>query len=97
MVTADQVAADREDVDLAMAREVFEEVATLLYNGLALDGLDAHDTVAVVEGLCIDLIAKDPGAALRARSKAVLEDLSDLHDPLAVSRAYLISAGLLQL
>ena len=95
--TAAAVARERSDVDPAMAREVFEEVATLLYNGLALDGLDEHDTAAVVDGLCVDLIAKDPGAAIRARSNAVLEDLGDLHDPQAVSRAYLICVGLLQL
>jgi hypothetical protein len=97
MATADQVAADREDVDPSMAREVFAEVATLLYNGLARDGLDEHDTAAVVDGLCVDLIAKDPGAAIRARSKAVSEDRVELHDPQAVSRAYLICAGLMQL
>lgn len=95
--TAETVARQRSDVDPAMAREVFEEVATLLYNGLALDGLDEHDTAAVVDGLCVDLITKDPGSAIRARSKAVSEDLADLHDPQAVSRAYLICAGLLQL
>ena len=39
-----------------MAREVFEEAATLLYNGLALDGLDEHDASAVVAGLCVDLV-----------------------------------------
>ena len=58
--TAAAVTRERSDVDPAMAREVFEEVATLLYNGLALDGLDEHDTAAVVDGLCVDLIAKTP-------------------------------------
>ena len=51
LATADRVAAERPDVDLEMAREVFTEVATLLYNGLALDDLDEHDAVAVVAGL----------------------------------------------
>lgn len=50
LATADAVAAERPDVDLEMAREVFEEVATTLYNGLALDGLDEHDTRVVVAG-----------------------------------------------
>ena len=68
LATAEAVAAERPEVDLEMAREVFLEVATLLYNGLALDGLDEHDTAAVVDGLCIDLVAADPGAAVRARS-----------------------------
>ena len=55
-----------------MAREVFLEAATLLYNGLAFDGLDEHDATAVVAGLCVDLVAADPGSAVRARSRAVL-------------------------
>jgi hypothetical protein len=80
-----------------MAREVFQEVANLLYNGLALDGLDDHDASAVVAGLCVDLIAEDPGAAVRARSQATLADPGDLHEPEAVSAAYLISARMLQL
>ena len=80
-----------------MAREVFHEAATLLHNGLALDGLDAHDADAVVAGLCVDLVAADPGAAVRARSRATLQDPRDLHDPEAVSAAYLIAASILQL
>jgi hypothetical protein len=40
---------------------LFLEAATLLHNGLALDGLDEHDTDAVVAGLCADLTAEDPG------------------------------------
>jgi len=90
--TADEVAAARPEVDLDMAREVFHEVATVLYNGLALDGLDEHDTRAVVAGLCVDLVAGDPAAAIQARS-----DPSDLHDPEAVSAAYLVSVAMLKL
>ena len=97
MAAADAVARSRPDVDHDMAREVFHEAATLLHNGLALDGLDDHDTEAVVAGLCIDLIAADPGAAIRARSRAVLSDPGDLHDPKGASAAYLIAAGILQL
>jgi hypothetical protein len=41
-------------VDLELAREVFTEAATLLHNGLALDGLDEHDTAAAVSALCVD-------------------------------------------
>ena len=80
-----------------MAREVFQEAATLLYNGLALDGLDDHDASAVVAGLCADLVTEDPGAAVRARSQAALEDPGDFHDPKGVSASYLVSAGILQL
>lgn len=97
LATAEAVARARPDVDLNLAREVFQEVATLLYNGLALDGLDDHDTRAVVAGLCVDLVTADPGAAVRARSQATLRNPTDLHDPEAVSAAYLIAAGILQL
>jgi len=97
LATADAVAQARPEVDLEMAREVFLEVATTLDNGLALDGLDEHDTRAVVAGLCLDLVTEDPGAAVRARSEATLEAPGDLHDPQAVSAAYLISASMLQL
>jgi hypothetical protein len=97
LVTAETVAQERSDVDLEMAREVFTEVATLLYNGLALDGLDEHDAAAVVAGLCVDLVAKDPGAAVRARSRTTLGDPADLHDPAGVAAAYLFSATILQL
>jgi hypothetical protein len=80
-----------------MAREVFHEAAILLHNGLALDGLDAHDTHAVIAGLCADLINADPGAAIRARAQATLQHPADLHDPEGVSAAYLTSAAILQL
>ena len=40
LVVAEEVGRERPEVDLEMAREVFQEVATLLYNGLALDGLE---------------------------------------------------------
>ena len=97
LATAEAVARERPEVNLEMAREVFAEVATLLHNGLALDGLDGHDSSAVVAGLCVDLVAEDPGAAVKARAQATLEAPGDLHDPEAVSAAYLGSAAILQL
>ena len=97
LATAEAVAQARPEVDLELAREVFLEAATLLYNGLALDGLDEHDASAVVAGLCVDLVAEDPGAAVRARSRATLEAPGDLHEPECVSAAYLVSASILQL
>jgi|SRR4051812_28152669 len=97
LATAEKVARERPEVDLEMAREVFQEVAFVLYNGLALDGLDDHDARAVVDGLCIDLVSPDPGAAVRARSRTTAEDPGDLHDPDGVSAAYLFSATILQL
>jgi hypothetical protein len=97
LATAEAVAQARPEVDLEMAREVFHEAATLLYNSLALDDLDGHDATAVVAGLCVDLVAEAPGAAVRARSQATLEAPGDLHDPEGVSAAYLVAAALLQL
>ncbi len=97
LATAETVARERPEVDLEIAREVFEEVATLLYHGLALDGLDEHDADAVVTGLCTDLVADDPGDAVRSRSRATLAEPGDLHDPEGVSRVYLISASILKL
>jgi len=97
LATAEAVARARPEVDLELAREVFLEVATVLYNGLALDGLDEHDTSAVVAGLCADLITTDPREAVHERARATLAAPGDLHDPEAVSAAYLISAAMLRL
>ena len=97
LVVAEDVARERPEVDLEMAREVFHEVATLLYNGLALDGLDEHDARAVVDGLCADLVAADPGGAIRARSQATLDNPGDLHDPEGASNCYLIAAAIMKL
>lgn len=97
LATAEAVAKERPEVDLELAREVFHEAATMLDNSLVLDGLDDHDASAVVAGLCVDLVAPDPGAAVRARSQAVLERPGDLHDPEAVSAAYVITASIFQL
>jgi hypothetical protein len=97
LATADAVARDRPGVDLEMAREVFQEAATLLHNGLVLDHLDDHDAAAFVAGLCRDLIAEDPGAAIRAHAEAVIADPGGLHDPAEVSAAYLMTVSLFQL
>ena len=97
LAAADAVARARPEVDLEMAREVFLEAAILLHNGLALDGLDDHDADAVVAGLCVDLVAADPGAAVRARSRAALEVPGDLHDPRGVAASLSVSASILQL
>jgi hypothetical protein len=97
LATAESVAQARPEVDLEMAREVFQEAADLVHNGLVLDGLDEHDASVVVAGLCVDLVAADPGAAVRARSQATLETPGELHDPEGVSAAYLAAAAVLQL
>lgn len=86
LATAEDVVRARPMVDPELTREVFLEAATLLDNGLALDGLDEHDASAVVAGLCIDLVAPDPGAAVRTRAREVLETPGDLHEPEASRR-----------
>ncbi|MFW5473529.1 hypothetical protein ACOCJ5_09475 [Knoellia sp. CPCC 206450] len=97
LATADGVADARPEVDREMAREVFREAATLLHNGLALDGLDEHDAAAVVAGLCEDLVAEDPGAAVRTRADRVVTEPGELHDPKGVHSSLLVSAVILQL
>ena len=97
LATAEAVAQARSEVDPEMAREVFLEAATLLDNGLALDGLDEHDAGAVVAGLSVDLVAADPGAAVRARARSTTEHPGDPHDPEGVQAAYLVAAAILQL
>jgi hypothetical protein len=97
LATAEAVAQARPEVDLEVAREVFLEAATMLHNGLALDGLDEHDTEAVVAGLCVDLCAADPGAAVRARARASSESSGDLNDPEAAAASYLMAVAILQI
>src|SRR3954453_5825318 len=97
LATAEAVAKARPEVDLEMAREVFLEAATLLHNGLVLEDLDEHDASAVVGGLVVDLVAGDPGAAVRARAQESLEHPGALHDPEAVSAAYLTTVAIFQL
>ena len=97
LATAEAVAQARPEVDLEMAREVFLEAATLLYNGLVLDELDDHDAGAVVAGLCVDLVVPKPGTAIRARAQATRDDPGDVHDPEAVWAAYLTAAATFQL
>jgi hypothetical protein len=97
LATAEAVARDRPEVDLESAREVFTEVAVMLDDGLALDGLDEHDARAVVAALCVDLVSADPGAAVRDRARTTLEEPGDLHEPEVASAAYLVAARVLQL
>jgi hypothetical protein len=97
LAAADAVARARPEVDRGLARQLMQEAATMLHNGLALDGLDDHDTRAAVTALADDLVAEDPEAALRARREATTEDPGDLHDPVAVAGAYLVAAAILRL
>lgn len=97
LTTAERVVRDRPEADADLVREVFLEVATVLDDGLAIDGLDEHDTAAVVDGLCVELVTADPGAAVRARAQATAAHPGDLHDPDAAAAAYLIAAGMLRI
>jgi len=97
LAAADAAADQRPEVDRDIARELMFEAATMLHNGLAMDGLDEHDTAVVVAALCVDLVSTDPGEAVRDRSRAVQNDPGDVHDPDAVAASLLISASILQL
>ncbi|MFL6108585.1 MAG: hypothetical protein ACJ72D_26315 [Marmoricola sp.] len=94
LAAAEEAAATRPEVDADLARELMAEAATMLHNGLALEGLDEHDTRAAVAVLANDLVAPDPGAAVRARAEAVLAD-ADLHEPEVVSGALRVAAAIL--
>ncbi len=96
LAAADRASSTRLDVDTELARELMLEAASMLDDGLAFDGLDDHDTRAVAEALADDLVAEDPGAAVRARAETVLAS-PGLHDPESVSRSCLIAAAILQL
>jgi len=97
LASADSVAAQRPEVDLELAREVFAEAATLLHDGLVLDELDDHDQHLVVQALCDDLVAPDPGAALRARAALVRAEPASWHDPDEAWSVLLTTVGLFQL
>jgi hypothetical protein len=51
----------------------------------------------VVAGLCVDLVAQDPGARVRERARAPLADPGGLHDPEGVSAAYLTAVAIFRL
>ncbi len=97
LTAAETLAATRSDVDPELAREVLVEAATMLHDGLALDGLDDHDTCAAATGLARALTAPDPGVAVHESAEAALADGAGLHDPGAVSAAYLVAASILRI
>ena len=47
--------------------------------------------------VCQDLVAVDPEAAVRARSRTVVEAPGDLHEPAAVAASVLVAASILHL
>jgi hypothetical protein len=89
LTTAEQVVRDRPEVAADMVREIFDEVASMLYNGLVLDHLDEHDKRAAVDALCLDLTEADPGAAIRVRAKETVGAPGEPHDRSGVAAAYL--------
>lgn len=95
--TADTVVAARAQVDPAMIREIFDDAATMLHNGLALDHLDDHDAQIVVTELCAALTDPDPTAALMSRFYAATDEPEGLDDPIGVALAYENVIGILQL
>lgn len=97
LAAADATAAERPEVDLEVARELMAEAAGMLHDGLVLDDLDAHDLPLVVAALASDLVAPDPGAAMRAREAAVAADEGRFHDPDLVRGAYLVAISTLRL
>lgn len=80
-----------------MIREIFDDAATMLHNGLALDHLDEHDAQIVVPELCAALTDADPTTELMSRFYAATETPTDLHDPIGVALAYENVLGILQL
>jgi hypothetical protein len=95
--TAAAAAKARPQVDPGMVKEIFDDAATMLHNGLALDHLDDHDAKVVVSELCTALIDSDPTTALMTRFYAATERPADLHDPIGVALAYENVLGILQL
>jgi hypothetical protein len=95
--TAVAVVKARPQVEPAMVQEIFDEAATLLHNGLALDHLDGHDADIVISELCVALTDADPTTALLTRFYAATEEPTDLHDPTGVALAYANVLRILQL
>ena len=95
--TAVAVAKARPQVDPGMLHEIFDDAATMLHNGLALDHLDDHDARIVVSELCAALTDADPTTALMTRFYAATDVPADLHDPVGVALAYENVLGILQL
>jgi hypothetical protein len=95
--TAVAVTKARPEADSAMVQEIFDEAATLLHNGLALDHLDDHDADVVISGLCLALADTDVTTALLTRFYAATDQPEDLHDPTGVALAYENVLRILQL
>lgn len=95
--TAAAVVQARPQADPAMVQGIFDEAATMLHNGLALDHLDDHDADSVISELCEALTDADVTTALLTRFYAATDRPNDLHDPSGVALAYENVLRILQL
>ncbi|GAA2736386.1 hypothetical protein GCM10009867_20960 [Pedococcus aerophilus] len=95
--TAVAVVQARPEADPTMIKEIFEEAATLLHNGIALDHLDDHDADIVIAGLCIALSDADVTTALLTLFYAATDEPDGLHDPAGAALAYENVLRILQL
>ncbi|WP_270888924.1 hypothetical protein [Pedococcus sp. 5OH_020] len=95
--TAVAVGKTRPQVEPAMIHDIFDEAATLLHNGLAMDHLDDHDADIVISELCVALTDADVTTALLTRFYAATDKPEDLHDPTGVAMAYENVLRILQL
>lgn len=96
LAAAQEIATVRPEVDVELAGELMAEAAVMLHNGLALDGLDEHDTRAAAGLLAQALVAPDPAAAVRERAESVQTD-SKFHEPEVVAGSLLVAAAILRL
>ena len=91
------VGRERPGVDAELAGEIMVEAAQMLHNSLALEGIDPRDALAVIAALSEDLVAADPGAAVRERAHQADLHPDGLHDPAAAAEAYLTVVQVLRI
>lgn len=94
---AASAARQRPEVDAELAHDLMVEAATMLHNGLALEGLDDHDAQGVVTRLALALVEADPAAAVRRLAQAALDAPGGWHEPEVASGSFLVAASILQL
>lgn len=95
--TAAGVVKERPQADPVMVRDIFDEAAIMLHNGIALDHLDDHDADIMISELCVALTDADVTTALLTRFYAATDEPAGLHDPTGVALAYENVLRILQL
>jgi hypothetical protein len=93
----DAIAHERPGVEPGIAAEIMVEAAQMLHNSLALEGIDPRDAHTVIAALSADLVAADPGAAVRERAHQADLHPDGLHDPAAAAEAYLTVVQVLRI